>query len=118
MNKKLASYLRSYRRRWGLTQQDLAFLLGCKSSAVISRLEGRKREPSLKIAVACFIIFGIPAAELFPGIATEVDEAVMVRVWDLYDRLQGDPSRATRAKLDLLEDAIERAKGRARQSDV
>jgi transcriptional regulator with XRE-family HTH domain len=118
MKKKLANYLRPYRRRWGLTQHELAYLLGCKSGAVVSRLEGRKREPSLRIAVACFIVFGSPAAELFPHIATEVDEAVMARVWDLYDRLQGDPSRTTRTKLDILEDAIARAKDRARNTDL
>jgi len=46
MTTRLISYLRPLRRRWGLTQRDLAFLIG-GSGAAISRLDQLKRTPSL-----------------------------------------------------------------------
>jgi hypothetical protein len=33
-------------------------------------------------------------------------------VWEMYERIQGDPSRKTKMKIELLEGAIERAKQR------
>lgn len=117
--KKFASYLRSYRRRWGLTQAELAFLLGYKSDSVVSRLEQQRIRVTLKVAFACFILFGTHPSELFPGLSHDVEKAVMGRVWDLYERIQGDPSRTTRQKIELLEDAIVREKERhAPREDV
>jgi transcriptional regulator with XRE-family HTH domain len=106
------NYLRSYRLRWGLSQGELANLLGCKTAAVISRIEKKLRPPTLKIVIGCFVIFGTPAAEVFPDISATVESDVMKRVWELYDNIQGDPSRKTKMKIQLLESAIERAKRR------
>ena len=111
--KRFASYLRTYRRRWGLTQAELAFLLGYRSDSVICRLERQKTRVPLRVAFACFVLFGTPSSELFPGLSDEAEEAVMARVWDLYERLQGDPSRTTKLKIELLEDAIDRDKKRS-----
>jgi transcriptional regulator with XRE-family HTH domain len=116
--KKPICYLRSYRRRWGLSQKELAYLLGSKSDAVISRIEKKLRPPSLRVMIGCFIIFGTSAVELFPGISKGVEVDVMARVWELYERIQGSPSRRTKTKIDLLEDAIARAEERKRQSDI
>lgn len=116
--KRLATYLRTYRRRWGLTQKELAYLLGCKSGTVVSRLESQKNLPSVKIVRACLVVFGTAPGELFAGLMSDVDKAVMARVWDLYERLQGNPSKTNRTKLELLEDAIARAKKRDTQQDI
>jgi len=114
--KKSVSYLRLYRRRWGLTQGELAELLGWTSTEVISRIEQKQRPPTLNLVIGCFILFGTPAAEIFPDIAASIESAVMARVWDLYERIQGDPSRKTKVKIELLEDAIGRAEQRKRAS--
>ena len=42
MAERLKTYLRPLRRRWGLTQRELAFLIGIKNGTVISRIEGFK----------------------------------------------------------------------------
>jgi hypothetical protein len=39
----------------------------------------------------------------------------MARVWEYYEKIQGDPSRKTKKQIVLLEEAIERAKERSRQ---
>lgn len=118
MKKTFHCYLRPYRRRWGFTQVELAHLLGCKSGTVISRLEKGERRPSLKIALACYIIFDTPPHELFPGTFTRIEKCILKRTWDLYERVQGDASATTRSKLDALQEAIERAKGRSGQSNI
>jgi DNA-binding XRE family transcriptional regulator len=112
MKKKLDCYLRSYRRRWGLTQDELAALLGCKNGAVISRLERDGRQPSLEVAYAFEVIFDTASIELFPGLHAKVKKNVIARVRDLYDELQGDSSKTTRLKLDFFEEVFARAKPR------
>jgi hypothetical protein len=64
------------------------------------------------LVIACFILFGTQAAELFPDISASVESDVMARVWELYEKVQGDPSRRTKIKIELLEGAIERAQQR------
>lgn len=118
MKKKFHCYLRTYRRRWGFTQVELAHLLGCKSGPMISRIEQGKRRPSLRIALACYIIFDVPPHELFPGMFSRIEKCILKRTWDLYERIQGDSSAPTLAKIGALEEAIERAKTRSEHTDV
>jgi transcriptional regulator with XRE-family HTH domain len=118
MKKQLDSYLLSRRRISGLTQTEFTYLLGRKSGSVVSRLETGQRDPSLAIAFACEIIFGAPPAELFPGLFSRTEEIVLTRTYDLYERPQGNPSKATRLKLDLLEDAFERRKERTKSESI
>ena len=86
--------------------------MGWKSPEVISRIEKKQRPPTLKLVIACFILFGTPAAELFPDISASIEADVIARVWEMYEKVQGDPSKKTKMKIDLLEGAIERAKQR------
>ena len=112
MEKRLRCYLRPQRRRWGFTQKELAFIIGAKSRTGVSRLEHGKRPPSLAAAFALHIVFGTDAAELFPAHFAEVENGVLARAYDLYERMQGDRSKATRIKLDFLERMFARAKRR------
>ena len=68
--------------------------------------------------MACFILFGTPAPELFPDMSTSIEALVMARVWEMYERIQGNPSRRTKKKIELLEAAIARAEQRQRASSV
>ena len=111
-------YLRSHRLRWGLSQKELAYLLGWDRPDVISRIEKKQRSPTLPLAMACFILFVTPSPELFPDMSTSIEALVMARVWEMYERVQGNPSRRTKKKIELLEDAIARADERKRASSV
>lgn len=113
--KSSVNYLRSYRLRWGLSQGELVYLLGWKRPELISRIEKKQRPPTLKLVIACFVLFGTPAAELFPDISARIEAEVMARIWDYYESIQGDPSRKAKKKIELLEAAIERAKERSRK---
>lgn len=102
------SYLRAYRLRWGLTQSELAFLLGFRSGSVVSRVERDNRSAPLPVAIAYQVLFGKPQLELFPGLYSNIEAAVLHRVHELHERLQGDPSRKARSKINFLEAVIAR----------
>ena len=86
--------------------------MGWKRAEVISRIEKKQRPPTLRLVIACFILFGAPAAELFPDISASIEVDVMARVWEMYEKIQGDPSRKNRIKIELFEAAIRRAQER------
>ena len=109
MDQRLISYLRPLRRRWGLTQAEFAFLIGTKTHVAVSRIEALKTYPSLAEAIACSIVFNTPQPELFPELYGKVYEFVLSRADELYQQLQGNPSRVTKAKLDFLEEVLARA---------
>ena len=83
------SYLRTYRKRGSLTQDEVAFLLGCESGTKISRFEHLARQPNLETAFACQVVFGIAAHKLFPSMFAEVEKTVTGRARELSARLQG-----------------------------
>ena len=108
MDQRTISYLRPLRRRWGLTQAEFATLIGTRTHVVVSRIEPLKIYPSLAEAIACSIIFDTPPIELFPELYAKVYEFVLSQAKELYEELQGNPSRVTRAKLDFLEEVLAR----------
>jgi hypothetical protein len=42
----------------------------------------------------------------------------MSRVWEFYERIQGNASRKTKTQIELLENAIQRADQRTRKAQV
>lgn len=100
---KLRNYLRTYRKRSGLTQKEMGFLLGCKSSTKVSRYERFSRQPALRNVIAYELIFGIPARELFAGVFQCVEEETLHRVQLLSHKLQqAKLNQRTKRKLEFL----------------
>ena len=116
--RKPINYVRSYRLRWGLSQVELANLLGWNRPDVVSRIEKKQRPPSLRFVIGCLILFGTEPGEVFPDISTGVETLVMARVQEMYESIQGNPSKRTKMKIELFESAIERAEQRRRASPV
>lgn len=107
--RRLGNYLRVQRRKWHLTQGELAFLLGYLDQSIIARLEREERSVTLDVARACKVIFGDEPREIFPMVFESVDEGVLARLRQLRERLSGmRESGKTRAKLQLVQQAIER----------
>jgi len=118
MAQKLPCYLRTYRKRGGLTQSDLAFLLGSDTGTTVSHYERLLRDPNLDTAFACQVIFGIPAQELFPGVYGKVEKAIRRRAHVLSQKVQdGDMDARIKHKMRLL-DAIVSGNGAAPEHDV
>lgn len=83
---KLPNYLRSNRKRLGLSQDEVAFLLGAQKGVKVSRYETFAREPSLGTALAFEAILKRPVSELFAGLYQKVDREVMARAKALAHR--------------------------------
>lgn len=102
-------YLRTHRRKWAITQKELAFILGHKSPTHISRLEQGKRIPSKDVVLACEVLFGIPPRKCFPKLYAEIEETVLARAATLYERLNQENSKAATRKKEFLSAALQRA---------
>lgn len=99
---KFSQGLRAIRRRTGLSQLELALLIGA-SDATVSRHESQKDLPDVETAFAYETIFRVPARELFARDAQAIDEQIRSRAIQLYGRLaRGRQSRQTEQKLEVL----------------
>lgn len=104
---QLPNYLRSNRKRLGLSQDEVAFLLGTRSGARVCRDERFMREPSLKTALAYEAIFQKSSRELFAGIYQEIEQEVTGRAKALANRMdRQESSRQSAQKLKALGDII------------
>ena len=102
--RRLPNYLRASRKQAGLSQDDLAFLLGCESGTKVSRYEMFRRQPGLPTVFALEAIFGKPARELFAGMYEDAEQQTAERARRLIQRLNkhGDGAQLRR-KLALLQ---------------
>jgi transcriptional regulator with XRE-family HTH domain len=109
-SRKLQNYLRTHRKRRGLSQSDVAFLLGSSTGARVSRYEGFRRQPTLQTAFAYEVIFGISARELFAGLYEQVHRATVQRTQVLAANIRGlPPARCAVRKLNHLEAILSRS---------
>lgn len=104
----LDCYLKTHRRRVGLTQDELAALSGYSTGAVVSRFERVVRHPTLETAYAFEIILGHSPQELFPSLHAKVRREVVMRARARYEELQGNSSKANKIKLDFFENILEK----------
>jgi transcriptional regulator with XRE-family HTH domain len=93
-SKAFDNYIRSYRKRSGLTQDELSFLLGSKSGTRVSRYELGRREPSLELLLALEAIFGVSVGALYRRRLSKVEESVRERAGKLLMALEGAPRRS------------------------
>src|SRR3546814_8175736 len=105
----LRNYLRTWRMRWALSQKQLAHLLGFQTCAHLSKYEHDQRLPSLRSALACELIFGVPVSTLFEGLHAEVEEEVMRRANAPFERVELRTDAAGTRKRKLLMAVLFRA---------
>jgi transcriptional regulator with XRE-family HTH domain len=60
--------VRSFRKAAGLSQRQLARLIGLKSQGQVSDIETGRKGPGLATILACVIVFDCSVGELFPTI--------------------------------------------------
>lgn len=100
---KLPNYLRVYRKRLGLSQHEVAFLLGWRDASQPSRYEHFSRTPTLRTALALAVILQVPVYELFSGEHQQVENAVCRQAQRLEAQLTTEsPDRRTARKLSVL----------------
>lgn len=86
----LLNYLRAHRKRLGLSQVDVAFLLGVRGGSKVSRYEHFRRIPTLETALALEYILHTQVHDLFAGLAEEAERAARRRAQYLLRRLAHD----------------------------
>lgn len=102
-----------FRRRAGLTQDDVAFLLGLSGGQTVAKYEALVRSPSLHRALACCILFDVSIDELLPGEVSKVDNLVVERARALLDQRDAqDTSLRAEVRRAALQAIIERASSR------
>src|SRR5438876_1844173 len=80
---KFIHYLRNERRATGLTQADIASLLGASWKSKVSRYERRQAIPPLETALGYEAVFGKPIAKLFGPMSDGVTHGVRRRAREL-----------------------------------
>jgi transcriptional regulator with XRE-family HTH domain len=109
-NHKLQNYLRTHRRRHGLSQAEIATLLGVVSGTKVSRYENFARMPGALTVFAFEVVFNRPASELFAGNYHAIRLAVQGRAQRMVEQLDTRPhahTKGTLRKLALLRTIVE-----------
>jgi DNA-binding XRE family transcriptional regulator len=103
-------YLRMHRRVWGLSQAELARLLGLGTSCIY-RLERSKCKsgPSYETAIACQVLFGIELRDMYPTIHRQVEDRVIRACYLMHQGMEHSTSPSDLRKRELLELAFRRA---------
>ena len=88
MSSRLNNYIRTCRKRSGLSQYEVAFLLGAAHHAKLSRYEQGHRIPPLRTALALAYLFHISPPSLFGGIQDQVEKSIEERICLLRSELE------------------------------
>ena len=97
------NYLKTYRRRAGLSQDEVAFLLGCHTGAKVSRYEHMARRPSVETVFAYRAMCDVPVRELFSGMYEKVEDDIRKRARALAEKLgAAHADRVTLRKIESL----------------
>lgn len=118
MRRKSYAFVRSHRRKWGLTQVELARLIGLSSRSAVSRIERAERVPTTATIVACGIIFGLAPSDLFPSLHEEIEEIVQAAVAALQEELADQPDKVSVRKRALLTQVLERISNRNQRAEL
>ena len=105
----LDNYLKMFRKRTGLTQTELARLLGCRSGSKVGRYERGRRTPSFETMLTYEVVFRVTLASLFAGPFRRTLAGVRKHARSLLRELNAlEPmSGVTKRKIQFLNELIE-----------
>jgi DNA-binding XRE family transcriptional regulator len=98
-NENPGNYLRMYRKRSGLSQIEIATILGCEDGGLVSRHETSRILPPLPLALGYAAIFLVPVSELFQGLREAVEQTIEARLAELETELGTRSGRGPRAAI-------------------
>ncbi len=98
----LDNYIEMHRQRNGLSQDELAFLIGLEKGASVSRFELGTRFPTLEGILALELVFGERMDCIYPGVAEQVHDNLASRARRLLECLDDTLSPGLAAKIELL----------------
>lgn len=92
----VGTYLRFLRRKSGLSQKELARILGTVTGGQVSRHERSVSPPTLIAAFGYQVMFRQPASEIFPGLFHTIEAGVVERI-EAYEAALGESKAKGRA---------------------
>jgi len=105
---QLPNYIRRYRKRACLTQEEVGFILGLKSGAGLSRHERFKQTPDLQTLLAYEMLFRTPVRNLFDGTHRDVERKLLRRIRLLIRKLgEAGQRRGWQRKIEILSAYLE-----------
>jgi transcriptional regulator with XRE-family HTH domain len=96
-NPYMGSYLRYHRKKIGLTQKELAEIVGSLGPRQVAKHEKFQATPSIIAAIAYHVVLKASIAELFPGLHESVRYGVEQRLAEMEDRLQQSTAKGREA---------------------
>jgi transcriptional regulator with XRE-family HTH domain len=99
MKPQLASHVRLHRRRSGLSQRELASIIGTLGPVGVSRHERSTAMPRFLVAVGYELVFNVPLAELFPGVYETLRSDIEARLSSLEEELHESTATGREAAL-------------------
>jgi len=104
MGKKngLVNYVRTRRKHAGLSQRELATILGYCDEGAISRHELFRSVPPLLIALGYEVIFQSSISELFPGLRETIESAIENNLMDFENKLMAKTASASKGQINSL----------------
>jgi transcriptional regulator with XRE-family HTH domain len=104
---RLVNYVRARRKRAGLSQLELAVILGYRNEGVISRHELFRSVPPLLMALGYEVVFQASVSELFPGLRDTVEEAIEGSLAEFESALRKQNNQAPRSQVPVITRKLE-----------
>lgn len=98
----LGNYLRAHRRRFGLSQRQLAMLVGYGNGRAVGRHELSQDAPPLLVALGYEVVFEVPVGQLFAGFRSAIADTVSRNLQPLKSEIAQQDSSAIREKMTWL----------------
>src|SRR5450432_2883804 len=99
---RLVNYVRAHRKRAGLSQREVALILGYGDEGVISRHELFRTVPPLLVALGYEAIFRTAVSDLFPGLRETIEQAIEASLVEFERDLRKQKNTAKGSQLAVI----------------
>jgi DNA-binding XRE family transcriptional regulator len=96
------NYIFTHRLHTGLSQDELALLVGLSAGGPLGRYEQGQRLPDLRVGLAMEVIFDEPIQAIFAGISNELYVDIARRARALLEAMTDEPTSANALRLSTL----------------
>lgn len=107
--------MRLLRRRLGLSQRELAFVLGYDTDSQVSRIENGSRTPQLVEVLVIELVFGVPAVTVFPEVRHAIGRRIRRRLkLVLADTIASAPDPRVAYKVEQIQRVLASLRSRSK----
>jgi DNA-binding XRE family transcriptional regulator len=96
---QIGNYLRSHRRTSGLSQRELAGIVGSLTRFQVARHEQSAAIPVLMIAIAYEVVFQVPLKEIFSGLYRTIEAKIESELSTLEEKLHESTAKGRKAEI-------------------